>query len=73
MDLPDPDKPMTTVISPALISILMSSRPRTWPVCAMRSDLFNPSSFTASRAVLGSGPKILYKLQMAILVSRSMI
>ena len=59
VDLPDPDKPMTTKISPFLTSKEMSFMPTTWPVWRWTSSLLTPEEQRSKARPRGLGPKIL--------------
>ena len=42
VDLPEPDRPITTKISPSFTENETSSRPTTWPVWACTSSFLTP-------------------------------
>ena len=66
VDLPLPDRPMTTMISPSCTSKLASATPTPHPVWTRISALDVPFS-SIGMARSGWCPKILYKLLMRIL------
>ena len=64
VDLPDPDNPMTTSISPRAISSVTSRTATTWPGIPVP-----PVSESAARCCSGRAPKIFQTLRQAINVS----
>ena len=63
VDLPEPDKPMITKISPASMVKLASNTPIDWPVCSTISVLERPSRASA-KACCGLSPKTLKTFSM---------
>ena len=59
VDLPDPDSPITTKISPLLTEKDTLSRPTTWPVSACTLFLSIPERAKSKARPLGWGPNIL--------------
>ena len=68
VDLPEPDSPISTTISPRRTSREASWTPSTWPVAAMISSRLAPASIIGS-AVCGFGPKTMETSSKAIIVS----
>src|SRR5680860_362562 len=65
VDLPLPDRPMTTKVSPRSMSSETSCSPTVWPVCSRISSLV--LSFCSSgRMVSGSGPNTLLRLRISM-------
>jgi hypothetical protein len=58
VDLPDPDRPIRTRISPSSTSSVQSWTPRTWVVAAWISSRVAPSSAMSS-ARAGAGPNMM--------------
>ena len=65
VDLPEPDRPMMTKISPAWMCRFASNTAMEWPVWARMSCLDTPCR-TRSRAVSGASPKTLKTWSMVI-------
>src|SRR5215471_10225169 len=65
VDLPDPDRPMTTWILPAGMEMLMLLSPSTCPCCRCRSALDIPRR-TFSTCFAPAEPKILYSSRISI-------
>ena len=59
VDLPDPDRPITTKISPLLTENDTLSRPMTWPVSACTLFLPIPERTKSKARPRGCGPNIL--------------
>ncbi len=58
VDLPEPDKPITTKSSPSWILKVTSFSPKTWPVCIRMSSLEPPFLSSSIGGPLGVAPKI---------------
>ena len=68
VDLPEPDKPMTTKISPASMVKVASNTPIELPVRSRISCLLQPWR-TSSSACCGASPKILNTWSMVIFLA----
>jgi hypothetical protein len=68
VDLPLPERPITTKISFGCTSNETSLTAATWPVCS-RTSCFEAPFFTKSITLFGSGPKIFQTFRQDIPVA----
>ena len=69
VDLPEPDRPITTKISPSATSMLALFTPTTWPVRSRIARFEQPALSNSSASPPGSAPKIFVTLASSTLAN----